>query len=152
MREVVGDLWTWHGLGAVVAVTTGGAVDRHGCAQMPRGCARQARERFPSLAWTLGGLLRQHGNHVFDLGHRVVSFPVENSPFEVPDLQLIRQSCRELVALADYKGWAEIIVPRPGCGGGGLSWTDVRPILLAQFDERFGVITTGAGTVLSSEC
>ncbi len=141
MIEIVGDLWGEHAQGAVVAITTNGAVNRVGRADMSRGCARQARDRYPSLLQTLGSLLKQHGNHVFDLGHQLVSFPVEDDPFQNPDMRLIEQSCRELVELVDYKGWQKVVVPRPGCGGGGLSWTDVRPILQKYFDDRFFVIS-----------
>lgn len=144
MKEIVGDLWEEHGQGAVVAITTNGAVNRVGRAEMPRGCARQARERYPGLLKTLGALLSQHGNHVFDLGHQIVSFPVEENPYQHPELSLIEQSCRELVELANYKGWQKIVVPRPGCGGGGLSWHDVKPILGRYFDERFYVISLEA--------
>jgi hypothetical protein len=108
---------------------------------MLRGCARQAREHFPELMKTLGSLISQHGNHVFDLGHQIVSFPVETDPYQVPEMGLIEQSCRELVELADYKGWQKVVVPRPGCGGGGLEWLEVKTILERYFDERFHVIT-----------
>lgn len=141
MKEILGDLWQQHAEGAVVAITTNGAVNKVGKAIMLRGCARQARARYPELLKTLGTLLRHHGNHVFDLGHQIVSFPVEEDPYQVPGLCLIDQSCRELVELADYKGWQKIVVPRPGCGGGGLEWSEVRTILLRHFDERFHIIT-----------
>jgi len=140
MRELQGDLWGFHHQGFVVAITTGGLVEKSGVCAMPRGCARQAKQRFKYLDWTLGQQILAHGNHVFDLGNRIVSFPVEESPYEVPDIRLIERSAHELVELADYKGWHEIIVPRPGCGGGGQSWNEVRPKLEAIFDERFRVI------------
>jgi hypothetical protein len=127
--------------GAVVAITTNGTVNKVGRAVMMRGCARQAREHFPELMKTLGSLISQHGNHVFDLGHQIVSFPVETDPYQVPETGLIEQSCRELVELADYKGWQKVVVPRPGCGGGGLEWLEVKTILERYFDERFHVIT-----------
>lgn len=141
MREIFGDLWQHHIEGAVVAITTNGMVNKVGSAVMLRGCARQARDRFPALLKTLGSLIKQHGNHVFDLGHQIVSFPVEEDPYQVPEMRLIDQSCRELVKLVDYKGWQKVVVPRPGCGGGGLEWTDVRTVLARHFDERFYVIT-----------
>lgn len=139
MREVRGDLWDYHGR-AILAVTTCGRVDRKGECVMLRGCARQARERFPGLARALGERLRAAGNHVFALGHGIVSFPVEEDPFGLPELRLIERSCRELVALADRMGWQEIVVPRPGCGGGGLEWQSVRPLLERHFDAHFMVI------------
>jgi len=141
MREITGDIWTEHRQGAVVAVTTGGLVDARGMAVMPRGCARQASDRFPGLRQRLGGLLRAHGNHVFDLGDGVVSFPVEESPYDLPDLRIIERSCRELVELADLSGWLRVVVPRPGCGGGGLEWANVRSVLERYFDYRFLVIS-----------
>ncbi len=141
MHEIIGDLWQKHADGAVVAITTNGMVNQVGRAVMPRGCARQACERFPELLKTLGSLMTHHGNHVFDLGHQLVSFPVEVDPYQTPDLRLIEQSCRELVELADYKGWQKVVVPRPGCGGGGLEWHEVKCILKRHFDERFHVIT-----------
>ena len=141
MKEIIGDMWQEHAEGAVVAITTNGAVNKVGRAVMLRGCARQAREHFPELMKTLGSLISQHGNHVFDLGHQIVSFPVETDPCQVPEMGLIEQSCRELVELADYKGWQKVVVPRPGCGGGGLEWLEVKTILERHFDKRFHVIT-----------
>lgn len=141
MKEIIGDMWQEHAEGAVVAITTNGAVNKVGKATMLRGCARQARARYPDLLQTLGALIRQHGNHVFDLGHQIVSFPVEVDPYQVPEMRLIEQSCRELVELADYKGWQKIVVPRPGCGSGGLNWPEIKTLLERHFDERFHVIT-----------
>ena len=143
MLEIVGDLWHEHKKGAVIAITTGGMVSKTGKALMLNGCAKQAADRYPDLINILGSLLINHGNHVFDLGRRIVSFPVESDPYQCPDINLIDQSCRELVELADYKGWQTIVVPRPGCGVGGLTWVEVRPILENCFDDRFHVISLG---------
>ena len=141
MQEITGDLWDYHQQGDVVAITTGGLIEKGGVCAMPRGCARQAKKRFPGLEWTLGQQILMHGNHVFDLGQRVLNFPVEESPYEVPDPRLIERSCHELVELADYKGWQKVIVPRPGCGDGGLLWQDIKPKLEAILDDRFLIIS-----------
>ena len=140
MQEISGDLWKEHAAGAVVAITINGMVARSGKSVLLQACARQASIRYPDLAGTLGSLLIQHGNHVFDLGRRIVSFPVESDPYQNPERKLIEQSCQELIELADYKGWPKIVVPQPGCGGGGLEWKDVQPILQTYFDDRFHVI------------
>lgn len=107
---------------------------------MPRGCARQARDRFPEVARQLGELILDGGNHVYELEHDLVSFPVENSPFEIPGLGLIERSCSELGTLVEARGWPQVVVPRPGCGSGGLQWHEIRPILERFFDDRFLVI------------
>ncbi len=144
LQLISGDLWDFHAQGSIVAVTTGGLLKKDGCCAMPSGCARQAADRYKSLPYTLGEQIRKFGLHVFDLGNRVVSFPVENSPLETPELRIIDRSCRELVELADYKGWTRIIVPRPGCGKGGLQWSEVAPVLETYFDTRFYIITLEA--------
>lgn len=105
------------------------------------GCARQALERFPGLPSRLGALLSEGGNHVYVLGDGLISFPVEESPWANPDMRLIRRSAEELRIIADREGWDHIVVPRPGCGGGGLAWRDVRPLLAGLFDDRFTVIS-----------
>ena len=140
MKEIHGNIWEYRG-SAVVAITTNGQVGRSGRAVMGRGVAAQAARLFPDLARRLGRMIGEGGNHVHYLGGNIVSFPVEHSPFQVPDLRLIQRSARELAALADERGWTAIVVPRPGCGGGGLSWGEVRPILEPCFDDRFTVIS-----------
>ncbi|MCM0080878.1 ADP-ribose-binding protein [Geomonas sp. Red32] len=140
MRETVDDIWRHLGR-AVICITTNGQVSKKGSAVLGRGCAKQAQERFPELPLRLGALLAEGGNHVHLLGDGLVSFPVEETPWSNPELRLIRQSAEELRALADLHGWTEIVVPRPGCGGGGLNWNDVRPLLEDLFDDRFTVVT-----------
>lgn len=140
MIEIQGNLWEHFGT-AIVAVTTNGLVAKSGKAVLGNGCAREAGERIPGLATRLGTLLTKRGNHVQDLGDGLVNFPVEHSPYENPDLRLIERSAKELVELADTKGWKTVVVPRPGCGGGGLSWKEVKPLLEKYLDDRFLVIT-----------
>jgi len=140
MLEIEGDIWEHSDADAVV-ITTNGALTPDGRAIFGRGVARQAAHRFPELAEKLGRLLKDQGNHVFDLGNGIVTFPVEETPWSLPDLRIITRSAQELRALADCSGWQRIIVPRPGCGGGGLAWKDVQPLLAPWFDERFTVIS-----------
>jgi len=140
MTEITGNIWDYRET-AVIVVTTNGQVSKRGRAVMGRGVAAQASRLDPALPDILGALIAAHGNHVHYLGDNIVSFPVEHSPYEHPDLQLIARSARELAVLADERGWQSIVVPRPGCGGGGLAWKDVRPLLESCFDERFLVIS-----------
>lgn len=140
MFEVVGDIWEQAELGAIIVITTNGSLTRDGRAVFGRGVARQAASRFPDLAETLGRKLLEQGNHVFDLGNGIATFPVEETPWSLPDLRIIARSAQELRTLADRSGWKQIVVPRPGCGGGGLAWAEVQPVLAPWFDERFIVI------------
>jgi hypothetical protein len=142
MRETTGNIWDYRDSGIII-FTTNGSTNRRGEAILGTGCARQAGERFPGLCARLGALLLAEGNNVHDLGNGLVSFPVEETPWSLPDLALIARSARQLRTLADRMAWQLVVVPRPGCGGGGLSWGEVRPLLLPWFDDRFLVITEG---------
>lgn len=141
MTEETGDLWAWLDK-APLAVTTNGTVNRKGECPMPRGCARQARERFPDLPAILGRQLAAYGNHVCELGHGLLSFPVEEHWLERPDPRLIARSAAELRAIADERGWTRVVLPRPGCGGGGLEWREVRELLAPHLDDRFLVVNS----------
>ena len=141
MFETVGDIWEYATTGVIV-ITTNGSLTRDGRAVIGRGVAKQAALRYPGLAEKLGILLFEGGNHVFDLGCGIVTFPVEETAWSQPDLRIIARSAVELRLLADRSGWKLIVVPRPGCGGGGLAWKDVRPLLEPCFDQRFLVISS----------
>jgi hypothetical protein len=139
MLEVVGNIWECAGA-PVIVITTNGSLTRDGRAIMGRGVARQAAEKYPEIPAVLGKLLSAGGNHVFDLGNGIVTFPVEETAWSLSDLRIIARSASELRDLVDASGWRRIVVPRPGCGGGGLAWQDVRPLLAPWFDERFVII------------
>ena len=57
------------------------------------------------------------------------------------DIEIIKQSAYQLVELADSNPWNTIVLPRPGCGAGELSWEQVEPVLANILDDRFKVIT-----------
>ena len=116
---------------------------------MGRGVARQARDRFPGLDYSLGCYILEYGNRVFDLGMitsepgygaRIVSFPVKHNWWEPADPLLIVQSAQQLVELADKRLWRAIVLPRPGCGNGHLHWQDVERLLVHVLDDRFTVL------------
>jgi hypothetical protein len=149
MVEVKGNLWTYPA--DVRVITTNGFVKKDGSCVMGRGCAAEAKATFPDLPRVMGRLIEQNGNHCYLLRRGgpdgvLVSFPVKHHWFEKADTKLIEQSAHELVKLADDQawidGWRTIVMPRPGCGNGRLSWDrDVKPILEPILDDRFHVIT-----------
>lgn len=55
---------------------------------------------------------------------------------------LIQESCVQLKEQADALDLSSVVLPRPGCGAGGLDWErEVRPLCQAYLDDRFYVIT-----------
>lgn len=151
MVEATGNLWTYKA--DIRVITTNGTVKKTGECVMGRGCALEAKSRYPGVAKMLGRLIQEHGNHVHLIFRRnpltfrmpLVSFPVKHNWYETADLKLIEQSAHELVKLADDQawidGWKRVVLPRPGCGNGNLRWEDVRPVIAPILDDRFHVIT-----------
>ena len=95
---------------------------------MGAGIALAFRNKFPTLARTLGRLVRAGGNHVYvaeELG--VASFPTKEHFKDPSILALIEQSCKELVEKS--VDWDIVLLPRPGTQNGKLDWKDVKPIL-----------------------
>ena len=123
-----------------VCVTTNGIVCQTG-AVMGAGIAKEANMRY-HLSNKLGQMLDKNGNHVYDLGvydnKHLVSSPTKNHWHDPSDIKLIKQSCRELVALADANNWTEVLLPPVGCGCGGLDFNNqVKPVIETLLDDRF---------------
>lgn len=141
MLETVGDLWAEHAAGKTIAITTNGIVKNDGNAVMGRGVALQAAEKFPRLPALLGASIRAFGNHVYHFGdYRVITFPTKHHWRDASDLQLIARSCDELLALVSEHKLEGVVLPRPGCQNGRLTWDDVRPVCAAKLDDRFTII------------
>jgi len=138
MQEITGELFDQPG---VLCITTNGFIKKDGSCVMGRGCARQAKELYSGIEYELGRLIRENGNHVQVIQDGIVAFPVKHNWWEEADLELIEQSCEELVDLADTHGWDRVTLPRPGCGNGKLDWDVVKLIVSEYLDDRFYVIT-----------
>lgn len=175
MKEIRGNLWDHLNQVDALCVTTNGFVKKNGQAVMGRGCALEAKNRWPVIAGILGRNIKAKGNVPHMLAREsdtdVWSFPVKGSgmrvweqveviryavphmhhrlqaPCTIPgwalkaDLQLIAKSARYMVDLGNKGYFDECIIPRPGCGAGGLSWRDVQPVLAEILDDRFSIIT-----------
>lgn len=143
MKEAVGDLWEMPA--DLRVITTNPAINARNQAVMGRGCALEAKRRIPGLEYRFAGLLREHGNRVMRLaryrGADLASFPVKHHWKEEADPELIRSSARQLAALADKFGYNNVVLPRPGCGNGRLSWREVHPVLAQILDGRFTAVT-----------
>ena len=135
MIEVAEDLWE---IGIVKVITTNGVVTKDMKAVMGRGCALEAKLKFPGIDETLGRMIHNFGNipHVINLNPIVVSFPTKHHWKDKSDIDLIQLSGYHLRALADEFNWNFVAMPQPGCGNGKLKWEDVKPVL-GMLDSRF---------------
>ena len=55
----------------------------------------------------------------------------------VADIEIIYESTKRLVSLANINKWHTVYLPKPGCGAGELDWEDVEPIMSELLDDRF---------------
>ena len=132
MIEIKGNLWDTFDHEHVTCITTNGTLKRNGEGVMGRGCALEATKRFPGLSRRLGRHVDTIGNHVghlLDKPHPILlAFPVKHEWWERADLKLIERSCQELLRF--MHAYNKIcVLPRPGCGNGRLSWSQVGPLL-----------------------
>ena len=153
MLETFGDLWDLAEQGCdALVITTNGYVRKDGRAVMGRGIAKEAADRFLELPAFLGSAIRREGNHCFLFAwqpYDIVTFPVKPTfgPNHEPgwkvkaQLPLIEASAKELVTFADRYDWTDVLLPRPGCGNGGLKWAQVQPVLKDILDDRFTAVT-----------
>jgi len=141
MKEVKGDIWKRSG--DVRVITTNGYVKRNGEAVMGRGVALQAARRYQWLPKALGEKLLEEGNHVhlFNTPHgALVTYPVKYNWWQAADPELIERSAKELIVLTNEQGWQQVLMVRPGCGNGQLTWDVVKPILVPLLDDRFIIV------------
>ena len=146
-REMKADLWSFHKKPeTVVFITTNGTLKQSTDLVMGRGCAKEAYDRFPGISAVLGQAVKQYGNQViYFADYELGILPVKTQWYLKADIKLIETSLKQLLALANAeqnKSWKSIVIPRPGCGNGGLVWeSEVKPLLEKYLDERFIVVT-----------
>lgn len=147
-----------------ICITTNGQVLTDGRAAMGGGCAGVCARKYPETAIRLGKCLTNFAtNQPFVIGALdkqgkyleptmklikarrfkclVFSFPTIDRILDGAKLNLIEQSAMELKVLVDRFELRGVIVPRPGCGIGGLSYREVKPVLERFFDDRFTVVS-----------
>lgn len=156
MKEAFGDAWMWAKDADALCITTNGFIKANGDGVMGRGIAKQAKARVPGIDRLLGQHLRENGNHVGMLTsvrwssalpgdptsgiYNLYAFPVKHVWDQPADMNLIERSCRELMEIVDELHLDCVILPRPGCGNGGLKWEDVKPVIEPLLDDRITIV------------
>jgi hypothetical protein len=141
MKEILGNLWDYYGRpSTVILITTNNYVKTNGQAVMGRGCALEAKKRFPRIAARLGHMLQlsKDGLNVVEKG--LWTFPVKHRWDERADLDLIRKSATYLGNAARDNPQLTFVLPRPGCGNGGRLWMEVKPVICDLLPDNVWVI------------
>ena len=170
MREITGDLFSHNQEGpSAICILTNHYINIQGANTMGRGCAAEAKYRWPGIQMTVGSAIRGGGNNCHLLTstdrdriylpavatergsntgwtarivpYHIFTFPTKRHWGEKSDLNLIESSAHQLLVLTDRMDLQSVVLPRPGCGMGQLSWEDeVRPLISPILDDRFYAI------------
>lgn len=166
MKEIKADLFEMiyeDGVDAI-CITTNGMWLTDGRAAMGGGCAGVCAKRWPETAVRLGKCLKNFLTNVpFVIGALddkgeyieptlkmikeknfktlIISYPTIDDLMSGAKIDLIKNSAKEVKALADKFGLKGVVVPRPGVGIGGLTWGDVKSEIEPYMDDRFTVVS-----------
>lgn len=148
MNIATGDIWDVPA--QAKCFTSNGVLTPKGEAVMGAGIAKQVKDMWPTLPSALGYRISEHGNrvYVFRLDQftqrfncwYLIAFPTKRHYADPSDRDLIMHSLFQLVDISDSLGLEDVILPKPGCGLGGLSWDSVRPLCEANLDDRFTIM------------
>lgn len=133
IKTVKKDIWKLVPEGYVIVVPTNGWVNSDGQCAMGRGIAGQAKKLYKKFSYSVGNLIKKHGNSVFYFPRqKLVTFPTKHHWKGNADHLLISQSCEKLKKLMEQNPDMKVAMPKVGCGNGHLKWDDVAPTI-----ERF---------------
>ena len=133
-----GDMWTAFTTADLFLITTNSTIRKDGALVMRRGIARQARDRFPGLAASLGQHILKTCGSLGEYGLLVSSrwpeaklgaFQVKAHYSQPADLKLIRHSTAMLCAWCAAHPDAQVVLNYPGIGNGRLRRETVLPII-----------------------
>jgi len=128
-----------------ICITTNGIIKNNGRAVMGAGVAKACRDTVKDSDLNLAKLLKKNGNcvQIFDeLNNvKIIAFPTKNNWRDNSDIELIKKSCEQLVELMNLNGIDSILLPRPGCTNGNLSWNYVKSIIKPILDNRVTFIS-----------
>lgn len=135
MIEEQGNVWLSQKRSDWIVILTNGSVNNKGQAIMGKGIALEAAQRFHNLPAQLGIRLKYDGNTVQCFPeYGLFTFPTKQEWYEPSNLKLIGRSCTTLVNMVSARGLAgRILIPRPGCGNGKLTWHQVKPVCTQHF-------------------
>lgn len=132
--------------------TTNNIIRLNGTLVMGAGIAKAFKEEFKYIDYTWGKIIQTRKEGGTDDHHVVISGPVNylhNHVYLIglqtkrlwsdpSPIELVVESCQKLSDLADTLSLHKVLLPKVGCGLGGLKWADVKKEI-GFLDERFVV-------------
>lgn len=140
MKEISGDAWKLKKNYTYLAITTNNYVKADFSAVMGRGIALEAKNKYPNIEYRIGYLLTWYPKTTRKIGlDNLIMFPVKHTWNQPADIRLIIESAKELMRILGPD--ETVLLPRPGCGNGGLQWSYVKKYIENILDDRVTVIS-----------
>ena len=158
MKEIAGDFLKIYRDYDVVCCTTNTCTNNKNELVMGRGIAYLFKHEWPELPKIWGEKILKTkprelplvfvesvltGSGLCGTGNKVkylVAFPTKKDWRQDSILEVIHNSAKQLDYLADVFGWKSVLLPKPGCCNGGLSWENVK-LVISFLDERFWILS-----------
>lgn len=153
MIEVTGDFWSHldnnRDVYDAICCTTNTVVKGNGELVMGAGIAKDFANEYKWLPANWGKRVQGHKQPIvivtlMKVRPHLVAVPTKIDWKQPSTLELVDDSINSLAILTDQLGWQKVLLPRPGCSNGGLSWKlEVKPLLEKYLDSRFIIINNG---------
>ena len=149
MKIIKDDLWNWYEKGWTIVIPSNGRTNDLGEVVFKRGLSFQAKKLFGKLSICVGKLILKHGNKVFLLERqKLIIFPTMHSLRDrKSDMELMRQSCEQLVIYMKQFPEMKVAMPKIGCGAGKMEWKNVAPLI----QEFFGAFSSKRFCIVDNE-
>ena len=133
MKEIIGNIWDYASKNTVVCILTNNTLNSNKKNPMGAGIALEAVQRNPGLSKLVYNCII---NNQFEITNDTVTgavlyrFPTKKQVWLPSDLDTIEESLENLTEYVEFNPTKTILLPRPGCGYGGLDWdTQVEPLV-----------------------
>lgn len=142
--ETIRDIWSTYIPDRYLwrCIPTNGCLKRNKQAVCGKGLAKDAADRFPQFPVLLGESIRNQGNKLAIFSEiKLIAFPTKYHWKDKADIELIKTSMQQLVEFANKLPIEDLILlPRPGCGLGGLEWPEVKRIIYPYLNVNQNIV------------
>lgn len=138
MKIIKKNIWLSE-LYSSICIPTNGVIKKDGNSTWGAGIAKQAAIRWPKLPKIHANFLKEKGHSVGYIANiflnekiiKLFTFPTKFHWKDKSDIKLIERSANQLVDISqqdEYKN-EYFAIPAPGCGCGGLEYSEIFPKL-----------------------
>jgi hypothetical protein len=147
MIEKQADFWLEAEDADAIVCTINTCLKKDGTLVMGAGIAKQFAEKFEWLpdAWgirtkTIADIYTTYPFvELSKGGPAIIGIHTKMDWRKDSTLELVERSVKQLAIICRSLNYKKVVITRPGCGNGGLSWHVVKPLINPFLDDRYVV-------------